>query len=194
MAPSLHADERIAMKAHFYALFRCMAQIAAAFGLALGLSGSAYAIDGCKLLLCLAGNWQSISQCRPDVEQAMRDVARGRGWPECGMGGDSGTRNTDIAPELCPLQYRTEVQLESGVMYACPYSGVVDAVVAGQPWSRTWWAGNGDSVTEWLPAAKAQFANDPGAMDDRFDRDLAAWLASQLPAPAPGGEPTGGGN
>lgn len=157
-------------------------------------SATVQAVDGCKVLLCLAGSWKNISQCRPDVEQALRDVARGRGWPECGMGGDSGAANTNVAPEQCPLQYRTEIQLESSVMYVCPFSGVIDTAVAGQPWSRTWWASNGDSVTEWLPAAKAQLARDASAMDDRFDRDLAAWLAMQSSAPAPGSEPTGGGN
>ena len=157
------------------------------------MSATVQAVDGCKVLLCLAGNWKNISQCRPDVEQAMRDVARGRGWPECSMGGNSRAGNTFIAPDMCPIQYRTEIQLESGVMFQCPFSAVVDAVVDGQPWSRTWWTPNGDSVTEWLPAAKAAFARDPSAIDDRFDRDYAAWVAIQPPAPAPGSEPAGGG-
>ena len=157
------------------------------------MSATVQAVDGCKVLLCLAGNWKNISQCRPDVEQALRDVARGRGWPECSMGGNSRAGNTFIAPDLCPVQYRTEIQLESGVMYRCPFFAVVDVVVDGQPWSRTWWTPNGDSVTEWLPAAKAAFARDPSAIDDQFDRDYAAWFAIQPPAPTPGNEPTGGG-
>ena len=144
-------------------------------------AATAQAVDGCKVMLCLAGNWRNIGACRGEVEQALRDVARGRGFPECGMGGDSRAANTFISPDRCPLQYRTEIQLESGVMYVCPFSGVIDAVVAGQPWSRTWWAPDGDSATEWLPAAKAQFAGDPGAMDARFDRDYTAWLAVQPP-------------
>ena len=47
------------------------------------------------------------------------------------------------------------------------------------PWSRTWWSPSGDSVVEWLPAAKAAFANSPDAMDERFDRDHAAWVISE---------------
>ncbi len=156
-------------------------------------TATAQAVDGCKVMLCMAGNWRNIGACRGEVEQALRDVAGGRGFPECGMGGDSRAGNTFISPDLCPVQYRSEIQLESGVMYVCPFSGVVDAAVAGQPWSRTWWAPGGDSVTEWLPAAKAQFAGDPNAMDNRFNRDYAAWLASQRPMPAPVYEPTGGG-
>lgn len=156
------------------------------------ISTAAQAVDGCKVLLCLAGNWKNIGQCRPDVEQALRDTARGRGWPECEMGGTSRAGNSFISPDLCPVQYRTEIQLESGSIYQCPFSAVVDAVVDGQAWSRTWWTPAGSTVTEWLPPAKAAFANDPSAMDDQFDRDYAAWLAVQPPPPVPGNESTGG--
>ena len=85
------------MKAHFSPEIRCLAQLAACFGavlgLSLGLSGPAHAVDGCKLLLCMAGNWKNISQCEPTVRQALRDVARGRGWPTCSMGGNSASSN-----------------------------------------------------------------------------------------------------
>ena len=73
------------MKAQLSTAIRSPLQLAACFGavLALGLklSGPAHDVDGCKLLLCMAGNWQNISQCTPTVRQALRDVARGRGWP-----------------------------------------------------------------------------------------------------------------
>ena len=153
----------------------------------------ARAVDGCKVLLCMAGNWRNIGACRSEVEQALRDVARGRGFPECAMGGSSQAGNTFMSPDLCPVQYRSEIQLESGVMYVCPFSGAIGVVVAGQPWSRTWWAPGGDSVTEWLPAARAQFAGVPNAMDNRFDQDYAAWLASQPAMAAPMNEPSGEG-
>ena len=51
--------------------------------------------------------------------------------------------------------------------------------VGGRPWGRAWWSPSGDSVVEWLPAAKAAFANSPDAMDERFDRDHAAWVISE---------------
>ena len=106
------------MKAHFSTTFRpfvSLVRLAAPFGLVLGLglglglglSGPAHAVDGCKLLLCMAGNWQNISQCTPTVRQALRDVARGRGWPTCSMGGDSASGNQYVAPEQCPEQYIT---------------------------------------------------------------------------------------
>jgi hypothetical protein len=76
------------------------------------------------------------------------------------------------------------------VVYRCPFSGVVLVAVAGQPWTRTWWSTSGDTVIEWLPAAKAAFTDQPGAMDTRFDDDHAAWLRRQAeavpPPPGPG--------
>ena len=175
------------MKAHFSTAIRPLAQLApfvrlAAplslfLGLGLGLSGPAHAVDGCKLLLCMAGNWQNINQCAPTVRQALRDVARGRGWPTCSMGGNNATGNQYVAPEQCPEQYRTSsVDWRDQIAYSCPFSGVIHVAVEGRPWSRTWWSSSGGSVVEWLPAAKAAFASTPNAMDERFDRDHAAWV------------------
>lgn len=173
------------MKAHFSTAIRPLVRLAAPFGLVLslglGLSGPAQAVDGCKLLLCMAGSWQNITQCTPTVRQALRDLARGRGWPVCSMGGNSGSGNQYVAPEQCPEQYITDAGPdESGrTIYTCPFSGVIHVAVEGLPWSRTWWSRTGDVVVEWLPAAKAAFASSPGAMDDQFDRDHAAWVISE---------------
>ena len=97
------------------------------------------------------------------------------------MGGDSASGNQYVAPEQCPEQYITNSGTdESGrPIYNCPFSGVIHVAVEGRPWSRTWWSPSGDSVVEWLPAAKAAFANSPDAMDERFDRDHAAWVISE---------------
>ena len=186
------------MKAHFSTAFRSLVQVAAVSGLALGLSGPVHAVDGCKLLLCMAGNWKNISQCEPTVREALRDVARGRGWPTCSMGGNSASGNQYVAPEQCPEQYITNARTdESGrIIYSCPFSGVIHVAVDGQPWSRTWWSPSGDSVVEWLPAAKAAFASSPDAMDERFDRDHAAWVISEqvrLAAAAAAAAAQGGG-
>ena len=55
---------------------------------------------------------------------------------------------------------------------------MIHIAIEGQPWSRTWWSLAGDSVIEWLPAARTAFASRPDAMDDRFDREHAAWVLS----------------
>ncbi len=172
------------MKAHFYPVSRSRTQLAALSSvvmLAWALSGPAHAVDGCKVLLCMAGNWKNISQCEPTVRQALRDVARGDGWPECSMGGNNQAANQYLDPAQCPEQYRTVVGYDdySHPIYSCPFSGVINVDVEGQPWTRTWWSTSGDTVVEWLPAAKTAFANSPGSMDDRFDRDHAAWVISE---------------
>ena len=60
----------------------------------------------------------------------------------------------------------------SGSSYAyAPTAGAVSVSIDdGAPWTRTWWTLGGDTVTEFIPAAKAQL----GTWDTRFDDDYAA--------------------
>jgi hypothetical protein len=170
------------MRAHFSAALRSRLQLPALLCtvvLTLGLSSPAQAADGCNVLLCLAGNWKNISQCRPPVAEMMRDVARGRHFPGCDSGGNSAAANRAIAASECPLQYRTETMAEGTIEYLCPFSSVIDVAVEGRPWCRTWWSPSGDSVTEWLPAARAAFAANPTEIDERFAHDYVAWVAAQ---------------
>ena len=181
------------MKTHFSTVIQPSSQfrrfvrfvrLAACSGLVLslwlGLSAPAHAVDGCKLLLCMAGNWKNIGQCEPTVRQALRDAARGRSWPACSMGGSSASANQYVAPQQCAPQYRTSWEDRNGnIVYSCPYSGVIHVAIEGQAWSRTWWSPSGDSVVEWLPAAKAAFAGKPDVMDDQFERDYAIWAISE---------------
>ena len=53
--------------------------------------------------------------------------------------------------------------------------------IDGAPWARIWWSMGGDSVTEFLPAAKARL----GSWDSRFDDDQAARMATLPPAAEP---------
>jgi hypothetical protein len=142
----------------------------------------ARAVYGCLVLLCLAApSWSAIPQCVPPVTQVLRDLARGRPFPTCAMSGagNSGNHQWASAPGNCPPQYTYAMELENGVAYSCGYTGVVSIQIDGAPWSRTWWTGGGQTVTDFSASAKARM----GSLDTKYDDDYAAWVAS-LPPPA----------
>lgn len=147
-----------------------------------GASAPAHAVDGCLVLLCFAApNWRAIAQCVPPITQVLRDLARGRPFPVCGMSGagNSASHQWSSAPGNCPPQYTRSFELENGWAYSCDYVGAVSVLIEGAPWARTWWNMAGGSVTEFMPTAKARL----GQWDTRFDDDQAAWQAT-LPPPA----------
>jgi hypothetical protein len=152
--------------------------------LALLVPTAARAVDGCLVLLCFAApSWRAIPQCVPPIRQVLRDLARGRGFPTCGMAGAGNSANHTwaSAPGNCPPQYTRVRDTKGGPIYTCDYAGAVSVSVEGQPFARTWWNMGGDTVTEFSPAAKTQL----GSWDTRFDDEHAAWLAALPPAPAP---------
>ena len=159
------------------------AAVLLAFAALFGASKPAHAVDGCKVLLCLAApSWRSIPECVPTIRQLHRDLARGKPFPVCSMAGAGNSANNAwaSAPGYCPPQYTRVFDGESGPIYSCDYTGAVSVSINGAPFARTWWTMAGDTVTEFSPAAKTQL----GTWDTRFDDDYAAWLAS-LPPPAP---------
>ncbi|MFG6433005.1 hypothetical protein [Roseateles sp. LYH14W] len=150
---------------------------------ALAGSSPAYAVDGCQVLLCLAASsWKSIPQCVPPVRQVLRDLARGKPFPTCTMAGagNSASHSWSSAPSFCPPQYTRVFAGPNGPTYICDYTGAISLTVQGAPYARTWWSLDGDSVTEFSPAAKLQLRS----WDKRFDEELAAWLAMR-PAISP---------
>lgn len=145
---------------------------------------SARAVDGCTVLLCLAApSWRAIPPCVPPVRELLRDLARGRAFPTCAMvgSGNDASHAWSSAPDFCPPQYTRVVDGPNGPRYLCDYAGAVSVTVNGAPFARTWWSMEGDTVTDFSPAAKAQL----GTWDTRFDTDYAAWLAAQPPSPQP---------
>lgn len=137
----------------------------------------AKAADGCKVILCLAGNWRDISQCRSDVEEALRDAARGRGWPSCG--GVNTQRIASNTRKNCPPQYLSSVEdHNSHPIYTCAYAGVNTTTYQGRTFTRTYWNLRGGSVTQWSDEAKQMF-RDAGMFDQldlTFDLDYDEWL------------------
>src|SRR5690349_12084032 len=85
---------------------RCAAIIA--FAGLVGASMPARAVDGCLVLLCFAApSWGAIAQCVAPITQVLRDLARGKPFPTCGMAGagNSAGNAWSSAPTFCPLQY-----------------------------------------------------------------------------------------
>jgi hypothetical protein len=157
----------------------CLATPAFAVAAAL-LPVKADAADGCLVLLCLAApNWRAIAQCVPPVQSVLRDLARGRPFPSCNMSGTSGTaaNHWSAAPDFCPPQYTTSFDGPSGTVFQCRYDAAVTVSIGGALWTRTWWNMAGETVTEYLPPAKASL----GSWDTKFDDDYAAWMSVQSP-------------
>jgi hypothetical protein len=168
--------------------------IAVAF-VSLAVPASAFALDGCKVLLCLAGNWRHIQTCVPPVKQALRDLALGRSYPQCDMNNSGPTGNTndgiaraDSMPTTqatCPPMYSIYSQ-ENSNWIGCAYPGVITVVVDGAPWTDTFWDTAGKTSTYYYAPARAALTT----IDPTYDNDLAAYLQSQPPAPAPPTEGT----
>lgn len=141
---------------------------------------TALAADGCKVVLCLAGNWRNISECRPDVEDALRDIARGRGWPTCGSVGTQ--RIAQNTRQNCPPQYLTEIEGHNGIpIYQCAYTGINTTTYQGRTFSQTYWNLRGDTVTQWSDEAKAMF-DSVGMLDQldlTFELDYDEWLVQE---------------
>lgn len=144
-------------------------------------STTAHAVDGCLVMLCLAApDWKQIPQCVPTIHQLHKDLAMGKPFPTCKDAGPGNNMQHEwaVAPNNCPPQYTHVFELEAGPSYSCDFMGVITVIINGAPFTRTWWT-EGDNVTEFSPAAKAQL----GSWDPRFDADFAAWLAAQPVVP-----------
>jgi hypothetical protein len=155
-------------------------------------SPAAHAVDGCKVLLCLAGNWSNISQCRPEVEQAMWDASHGRGWPTCGMSGAGNTANFGWLSEAnCPEFYRDYGTSggDSGytVYTGCRgYGALISVHVNNAPWIDLFWSFSGaPSSTRYYSPARAALV---GNIDPKYDTDAAAYMPPAPPSPCIGGD------
>jgi len=151
---------------------------AAVLSLSLLASTAVHAVDGCLVLLSFAApSWKSIPQCVPPIRQVLRDLARGKALPTCGMSGagNSAGHAWARAPGNCPPQYTRVHENESGPIYTCDYTGAITVTIDGKQFTRTWWARGGDTVTDLRPVAKSQL----GTWDTQYNDDRAAWLRSR---------------
>lgn len=137
----------------------------------------AQAFDSCKVLLCLAGPWRSIAECRPDVTEFLRCWSRGKCSLNCAMAG--GSRLEWASPGNCPQQYLVTNEWQ-GTTY-CSKTGVINVTTQGvQNWLRVWWTRDGveEPVFEYSPEAKAFLGEHA---DTKFDEDFKQWLETQPP-------------
>lgn len=143
----------------------------------------AHAVDGCKVMLCIAGNWQNIAVCRPEVEEAMREVERGHGWPQCSEAPNMGLEWTTEA--TCPPFY-ARYGGDSGGYMGCTYGAVVRTKVNGAPWADMFWApGTTSTSTKYYPPARTALGANT---DPRYDTDAAQYVPPTAPPPCNRGD------
>lgn len=149
----------------------------ALLSLSLFAPSAAHAVDGCLVLLCFAApSWKSIPQCVPPNRQVLRDLAHGEPFPTCGLSGagNSASNAWARATGRCPPQYTRVYERDHTPLYRCEYTGVISFSIDGKPFTKTWWRFSGDTVTDFIPAAKSQL----GTWDTRYDDEEAEWRRS----------------
>lgn len=141
----------------------------------------ANAVDGCTVLLCLAGNWSKIQECVPPVTEALNDLAQGDAFPECEMSGPGNSAgNTYVTEPLCPLMY-SEYDADKGSWVSCYYTGLIAVFIDGELWSEVFWNGRGETSTRYSATAKENLGE--GSYDTKYDDDQAAWDLAHPPTP-----------
>lgn len=188
---------------------RLFAQLLATAAVLLGFATPAHAVDGCKVLLCFAGNWRDISQCRPEVEQALKDQAKGKGWPTCNTTQPNGTQQTEnsivsrvIYGPSCPFYFRqwqfvpdpSYNTLENGTSWdgkiygkwqmTCQSTEILATTINGQPWKASYLLPDGSTFDQWMPAALAAMP-DLTADANSLEVVQAAWAAAGSPTTKP---------
>jgi hypothetical protein len=160
-------------------------------GLVLATSPVAsYAFDGCKVLLCFGGNWSAISDCAPDVHEALKYMSRSKCWPTCP---NSNMSASWASSAVCPPQYGIYEYDVYGnpTMVGCTKTGVLDIASNGNPqWVRAWWVLGGDQppVFEYSEEARAFIGP---YINPQWDIDLETWIATLPPVPPLGSDQFG---
>lgn len=151
----------------------------------------AYADDGCTVALCLAGNWQDITECVPPVRRALRNAAMGRPMPPCrkssGPSSDesSGMEVTTISATArnCPAAARRGRN--------CLYDGALRVQVDGETWSNLWFDDEGNTATQNCGRAPVEASPIPATLEsllaeaqqlNTFEQAAAAAAASASPS------------
>lgn len=171
--------------------------------LLIACASAAHAVDGCKVLLCLAGNWRQIGECRSDVLKVLRDMARGKAFPRCEFENASsvegrvltGTTEHPTMPDNCPPMFvewswmwvSTESQTGYWV-WDCGYRVEVNVWVDGAWWGALLADPHGNTVEEWSRVATQTLGIKPA--QETLRKAYDAWIRAGRPTgppPVPGG-------
>ena len=173
---------------------------------------AAYAIDGCKVLLCLAGNWRSIGACVGEMRQALRDLARGKAWPTCDFAGATtvvdrpplppferivtGTTQYALNGNSCPEFYKQWIwhtvsyEGQTGHWeYRCFFAGVLDVYIERQLWVTVYWAVDGSTIDAWSTSGLDALGMSGQLVG--YDLNLANWIKAGRPPSGPPPTPSG---
>lgn len=140
----------------------------------------ASAADGCKFLLCIAGPWTTIPECRPTVYEVFRDLAKGKAFPSCAMSGAGNSAgNTWMSESTCPPMYRRYNDYSS-FYEGCTYSGRISVYINGGLWSQVYW--DTSKTSTWYSEAAKASLSQPGTapLDNTFENDVAAWNSVEV--------------
>lgn len=150
---------------------------AVSVAIAATFSSSVHAADGCKFLLCIAGPWTTIPECRATVYEVFRDLAKGKAFPTCAMSGvGNSAGNSWMSEATCPILYRRYNDYSS-FYEGCAYTGKISVVINGAPWSDVYW--NTSTTATWYSQeAKSALSSSP--LDTTFSNDIAAWNSSKV--------------
>ena len=184
--------------------------IGAAAAILMGAAMPARALDGCKVVLCLAGPWEGIPTCVSEIEQLFQDLRNGDPFPSCGFAsGATYAPNISNAPALgaasaenawlaqsapapdpnCPPQYVTRFDSGGRAKYGCRYAGMIPLRIDGQLWSKTYWTTGGGTVTELSAYAQSVW----GVQGVKWIGDLQAYQAAHAAAAAAAAAQAGSG-
>lgn len=145
----------------------------------LGVAAPVWALDGCKVLLCLAGPWQKIPDCVSEVQALFRSLSEGEPFPACsfvngsvsastapGLAGASNVQAQNawlgqwmpVPDAACPARFVTTFDFMGATRYGCRFDGVVSVYLDGRLWSRTLWSPDGASFYELSDSAQVSLS------------------------------------
>lgn len=133
---------------------------------------AAHAVDGCALALCAVKGGSAISECKPILKQAAKDMAWGKPPPQCKKMGGGDNSGSATNSEQYTQATNGAGALQAGVPGADPYAGA-----AGDNYT-TAQASSVEAVASATTAVNAGVRSaDTSAVDGSSNADTAKSMA-----------------